>query len=104
METGSSIYANQIELARQGKDLIKKVAFNKYGEKVDAVVHYKLQETVTGGFWGEVAAGYGAHNVVSQVSGIAIQFVENIKQSPEQQEPLQTEPSTKVSKTKKKAR
>lgn len=104
METASSIYSNQIELARQGKDLIKKVAFSKYGEKVDSVIHYKVQETVTGGFWGGLGAAYGAHNVVSQVSGIAIQFVENIKESPAQKEPAATEPGTKASKTKKKAR
>lgn len=71
---GSSVYSDQIEKNKQAKEFLKKEAFTKYGDKVDAIINTKVQESLTGGFWGAVGAGYGARNVVFNAEGIAVSF------------------------------
>jgi hypothetical protein len=71
---GNSVYSDQIEANKQAEESLKKVAYSKYGDKVDAIINTKSQATMKGGFWGAVGAGYGARNMVSSIEGLAVSF------------------------------
>ncbi|NOS89540.1 MAG: hypothetical protein HOP34_13550 [Methylococcaceae bacterium] len=71
---GHSIYSDQIEANKQAEETLKKVAFTKYGDKVDAIINTQVMASMKGGFWGAVGAGYGARSMASSVQGIAVSF------------------------------
>lgn len=56
------------------KIMLKKVAFTKFGEKVDAVINTDMQGHTNGGYFGLVAGSFGAKNLSVTVSGLAIHF------------------------------
>lgn len=73
-EDGKSIYSNQLDDLSKNKDILKRVAFSKYGDKVDAIINFKVNQSLRGGFWGAVGAGYGAHSLSTHVEGLAVAF------------------------------
>jgi hypothetical protein len=73
-DKGSSVYSNQIEARKQAKEGLKKVAFSKYGNKVDAIINTKVEAGMQGGFWGAVGAAYGARSVAVQAEGLAVSY------------------------------
>jgi hypothetical protein len=73
--TGKSLYASgSPEATKQAKEMLRKAAFTKYGERVDAVINAKTTEGVSGGFWGIIAGSYGAGTGTVQGEGIAVSF------------------------------
>ncbi len=91
---GSSVYSDQIEAKKHAKELLKKVAFTKYGDKVDAIINTKTLDSLKGGFWGAVGAGYGARSVATSVEGIAVSFDEPQSEATVTEEPV-TKPTVK---------
>jgi hypothetical protein len=57
---------NQIQLRTEGIDLLKKEALTKYGDKVDAIIDTKIQESKE--------EGYDNPLSITHVDGIAISF------------------------------
>ena len=70
--TGTEKYLSENE--KQTKELLKKVAFTKYGDKVDAIINTKVQHYLKGGRWGVYGALFGAQNAVFIAEGIAVSF------------------------------
>lgn len=106
---GSSVYADQFEANKQAKELLKKAAFTKYGEKVDAIINTHIDASMKGGFWGAVGAGYGAKTMARSIEGVAVSFdegnskvVEEPKASTEAEEVKK--PKKALSKGKKKSK
>ena len=62
------------EAADAAKDLLRKVAFTKYGDRVDAIINFKASGSVSGGFFGALAGTYGASTGVVRTEGIAVAF------------------------------
>ena len=62
------------EAKREVKDWLKKVAFTKYGDSVDAIVSVTFSKQVKGGIIGTVGAGFGAKNTEVSAEGIAVRF------------------------------
>lgn len=56
------------------KDLLRKVAFTKYGERVDAIINTKTIGGVQGGMWGMIGGGWGAKTGTLSAYGIAVHF------------------------------
>jgi hypothetical protein len=56
------------------KDLLKRVAFSKYGARVDAIVSVKMTKQIEGGLFGTMGAGFGAKNSKVGASGVAVAF------------------------------
>jgi len=56
------------------KNLLRKVAFTKYGEQVDAIINTKTIGGVQGGIWGMIGGGYGAKTGTLSAHGIAVHF------------------------------
>lgn len=71
---GKSIYGNYDDFGKEIEDLCRKVAFAKYGNKVDAIINMDGSLNINGGFWGQMGAAYGARNSTVTGSGIAIHF------------------------------
>jgi hypothetical protein len=74
MDKGRSVYADGMKAQKEVQEFLKKEAFTKYGDKVDAIINTKVLESVKGGFWGAVGGAYGAHSVGTSAEGIAISF------------------------------
>jgi hypothetical protein len=51
-DKGSSVYSNQIEARKHAKENLKKAAFAKYGNKLDAIINTHVEAGMQGGFWG----------------------------------------------------
>lgn len=85
--TGQSMYATEStmgggaspEVAQAAKDLLKKVAYTKYGEQLDAIINFKSEGGTEGGFWGMFAGGYGAKTGTVHAEGIAISFKKDVQ-------------------------
>lgn len=79
---GKSIYSTMTSLSggtdpettREAKEMLQRVAFTKYGDKVDAIINTKISGGYSGGFWGGIGGAYGARTGVVQAGGIAISF------------------------------
>ena len=56
------------------KDLLRKVAFTKYGEQVDAIINTKTTGGVQGGVWAMMGSFYGARTGTLTANGIAVHF------------------------------
>jgi len=56
------------------KDLLRKVAFTKYGERVDAIINTKTIGGVQGGVWAMMGSFYGAKTGTLTANGIAVHF------------------------------
>ena len=56
------------------KDLLRKVAFTKYGEQVDAIINTKTTGGVQGGVWALVGSQFGAKTGTVSANGIAVHF------------------------------
>jgi len=56
------------------KDLLRKVAFTKYGEQVDAIINTKTTGGVQGGVWALVGSQFGAKTGTVTANGIAVHF------------------------------
>ena len=69
---GKSVYAQTDNKAIN--DMLRKVAFTKYGAEVDAIINTQTDTGVGGGFFGALAAGYGAPIAEYTAHGIAIHF------------------------------
>ncbi len=103
---GKSIYSNQIDANNQAKEFLKKAAFAKYGEKVDAIINYRVLRSIKGGFWGAFVTAYGATNLATQAEGIAVSFKDNEKEvsSTEESQPISTVAKGKSTSRKKRAK
>ena len=101
----SSIYADRIEGDKKAKELLKKAAFTKYGEKVDAIINAKVQTTTNGGFWKIMGAAYGSQVLTMYAEGVAVSF-EQASIEPKvsaADEPTET-PKTPATKSKRKTK
>lgn len=59
----------------QAREHLKRVAYAKYGDRLDAIISYREVTTVGGGgFWGVMVAAYGAKNTDVKAKGVAIHF------------------------------
>jgi len=56
------------------KNLLRKVAFTKYGEQVDAIINTKTTGGVQGGVWALMASQFGARTGTVTANGIAVHF------------------------------
>jgi len=56
------------------KDGLKRVAFTKYGEKVDAIINVKVGMAIPGGFLGTFGTAFGAPNVFHSGVGVAVSY------------------------------
>lgn len=66
----------------QAREHLKRVAYAKYGDRLDAIISYRVVTTVGGGgFWGAMGAAYGAKNTDVRANGVAIHFSK--RQSPQ---------------------
>lgn len=73
--TGKSVYSlGSHGSSKEIKDMLRKVAFTKYGERVDAIINTKTVESIDGGFWGMVGGSYGAKTGTVSAHGIAVHF------------------------------
>ena len=71
---GKSAYGNYDDYGKEAEELCRRVAFSKYGDKVDAIINMDAALTINGGFWGQMGASYGARNGTVNGAGIAVQF------------------------------
>ena len=71
---GKSVYGNYDEFEKEINELCKRVAFSKYGNKVDAIINMDGAVNINGGMWGQMGAAWGARNSTVTGSGIAVQF------------------------------
>lgn len=79
---GKSIYSTMNSLnggtdpktSKEVKEMLQRVAFTKYGDKVDAIINTKITGGNSGGFWGALTGAYGARTGVVQADGIAVSF------------------------------
>ena len=62
------------EATKDIKDLLRKVAFTKYGERVDAIINTKTMGGIHGGVWALMGAQFGARTGTVSANGIAIHF------------------------------
>ncbi|MHB9101093.1 MAG: peptidoglycan-binding domain-containing protein [Sulfuricella sp.] len=59
----------------QAREHLKRVAYAKYGDQLDAIINYRTIKTVGGGgYWGQIGAAYGAKNTDVRTNGVAIHF------------------------------
>jgi hypothetical protein len=80
--TGQSMYATENtggggaspEVVQAVKDLLKKVAYAKYGERVDAIINFKAEGGTEGGFGGMFVGQFGAKTGIVHAEGIAVSF------------------------------
>ena len=63
-----------MEAQKLVKDGLRSVAFTKYGDKVDAIIHVKMGKDVAGGFFGAVGSGFGAKNTMVSGQGLAVSY------------------------------
>lgn len=96
---GKSIYANNSEASKQIKEMLKKVAYSKYGDKVDAIINARVHQSMKGGFWGSVGAAYGAHTMKFEGEGLAVSFNESATttETPKKEETQNTVPKKRKS-------
>jgi len=62
------------QVTKDVKDLLRKVAFTKYGEQVDAIINTKTAGGVQGGVWALMGAQFGAKTGTVTANGIAVHF------------------------------
>lgn len=62
------------QVTKDVKDLLRKVAFTKYGEQVDAIINTKTMGGVQGGVWALMGAQFGARTGTVTANGIAVHF------------------------------
>ena len=74
--TGKSIYLESHGSSKEIKDMLRKVAFTKYGERVGAIINTKTIESIEGGYWGMLAGVYGAKTATVSAHGIAVHLKE----------------------------
>jgi len=75
--TGKSMYSlGSPGRSKEIKDMLRKVAFTKYGEQVDAIINTKTIESIEGGYWGMLAGVYGAKTATVSAHGIAVHLKE----------------------------
>ena len=80
--TGKSIYSTMTSLSggsspeamKEVKDMLRKVAFTKFGEKVDAIINAKTSGGYEGGYFGAVGGSFGARTGTVSAHGIAVSF------------------------------
>jgi|CXWL01.1.fsa_nt_gi hypothetical protein len=80
--TGKSMYSTMTsmsggaspEATKEVKDMLRKIAFTKFGEKVDAIINAKTSGGYEGGFWGAMGGAYGAKTGTVSAQGIAVSF------------------------------
>lgn len=63
-----------MEAQKQLKDGLKKVAYTKYGDKVDAIINVKMGKQIAGGYGGALIASFGAKNTMASAEGIAVSY------------------------------
>ena len=71
---GKTAYGNYDDYGKEAEELCRRVAFAKYGNKVDAIINMDGAVNVNGGMWGQMGAAYGARNSTVTGAGIAVQF------------------------------
>ena len=62
------------QVTKDVKDLLRKIAFTKYGEQVDAIINTKTAGGVQGGIWALVGSQFGARTGTVTANGIAVHF------------------------------
>lgn len=62
------------QVTKDIKELLRKVAFTKYGEQVDAIINTKTAGGVQGGVWALMASQFGARTGTVTANGIAVHF------------------------------
>ncbi|MBC8427120.1 MAG: hypothetical protein H8E00_00530 [Deltaproteobacteria bacterium] len=62
------------QVTKDIKDLLRKVAFTKYSEEVDAIINTKTTGGVQGGIWALLGSVYGARTGTVTANGIAVHF------------------------------
>lgn len=80
--TGKSVYSTTTSLSgeaspeatKEAKDMLRRVAYAKYGDSVDAIINAKTSGGYEGGFWGAVGGAYGAKTGTVNAHGIAVSF------------------------------
>lgn len=70
---GRSVYAHG-SADGDAREEIKAEAKNKFGDKVDAIISYRVSINTAGGFWGQIGAGYGARNTTVTATGVAVRY------------------------------
>ena len=88
--TGKSVYSTNTslsggaspEVTKEAKDMLRKVAYTKYGDKVDAIINSKVSGGTQGGFWGMLGGAYGAPTGIVNAQGIAISFKKEAETPP----------------------
>ena len=60
--------------SKEIKDMLRKVAFTKYGERVDAIINTKTIDGIDGGGWGAMGLHFGAKTGTVSAHGIAVHF------------------------------
>ena len=77
--SNQSVYA-QTAAQDQVREHLKRVAWAKYGDRLDAIISYRAAATVGGGgYWGFVGAAYGAKNTEVRATGVAVRFTNKAK-------------------------
>lgn len=71
---GTSIYDNHTDTSKAAREGLKKAAFTKYGEKVDAIINTKSSIGRSGGWGGAFIAAYGAKNGDVNIEGVAVSY------------------------------
>lgn len=69
---GKSVYAQTDK--KEINVALNKVAFSKYGNKVDAIINTTTVTGTNGGFFGALAGGYGAPTGSVSAHGVAVHF------------------------------
>jgi len=62
------------QVTKDIKNLLRKVAFTKYGEQADAIINTKTAGGVQGGVWALVGSQFGARTGTVTANGIAVHF------------------------------
>lgn len=101
--SASAYEDNPAEAERQVKDKLKKVAFTRYGDKVDAIINtrYKTKYTGQSGAFARVPLFFGEKVFLRHAEGIAVSFQDT---EPDANGPTSDRPATTMSKTKTKSR
>lgn len=60
------------DLAREH---LKRVAYQKYGERLDAIINYRQVAAIGGGsYFGQIASSFGAKNTSIEAKGVAVRY------------------------------
>ena len=77
--TNQRLYAHTAS-QDQVREHLKRVAYAKYGDRLDAIISYRAATTIGGGgYWGAIGAVYGARNTDVRATGVAVRYTAKAK-------------------------